>query len=592
MKKMGRAMERQTGKGKKRKGYGKGRLLLLMLLFRVNGLHIFSMWMEAAFALSLRKKGYSYLTAQNFEGFLSSPWTLAAFLSGFLLLLLLFLTELCILYAYLAQGGSASVSGSLGGGFLGVWRLLKTDFAGSLCAAFFLLPYLSLPYLLLAIRQSRLLSYLLTFLYKKILHKELVFLLLFLYFFAGLLLLFTLPVRLKTGGSFFRAVKKSVSLAKEKGAVLLVFLSGGHGGAALFMGAVYGVCIFLAVSYVRIFHEAGAMHVLLVVQERMLRILTAVFGAVDLTVTGWILFRCTGASETAGVPLLRQKSSRLLTGLLTAGALFVAFYYGRNPISIQQELYTGTQVTAHRGNARSAPENTMAAIKSAVKNKADFVEVDVQETKDQVLVLLHDPKLKRTTGYNKNIWDVNYKKVRTLDAGSWFQEKYAGEAIPTLEQALDYCKGKIYMNIEIKDNGHSEDTVSRVVDLIEEKDMVSWCSISSVNYNYLKEVKRQNPELRTGYIMSMAYGNVAMLQYADFVSVKYTCVDDAFVEKAHAAGKGVHVWTVNSRYNMQNMLLHQVDNIITDRPQLALKLLAEEAGEGDFFELLSYMIRL
>lgn len=104
-----------------------------------------------------------------------------------------------------------------------------------------------------------------------------------------------------------------------------------------------------------------------------------------------------------------------------------------------EEVYRweGILVSAHRGASRSAPENTLAAIRTAIEMGADIVEMDVRETKDGRLVLLHDSTLDRTTTGSGPLTDHTLEEIRPLDAGSWFSEEFAGEGIPTLEEALD-----------------------------------------------------------------------------------------------------------------------------------------------------------
>ncbi|MBQ8185145.1 MAG: hypothetical protein IJ036_05100 [Lachnospiraceae bacterium] len=234
-------------------------------------------------------------------------------------------------------------------------------------------------------------------------------------------------------------------------------------------------------------------------------------------------------------------------------------------------------VTAHRGAAWTAPENTMAAVKNAVNQLSDYVEIDVQETRDGVLVLLHDANLKRTTGLDREIWTVDYEEIENLDAGGWFQEAYEGETIPRLDQVLEYCRGKLLVNVEIKDNGHNEGIVKSVIQTIKDYDMLEQCVLSSMNYEFLCQAKELEPELVTGYILAEAGQDMELLQAADFVSVKYTCVTEEFVQKAHACGKEVHVWTVNSPGQIRRMILLQVDNLITDLPQMAAEVLEEES---------------
>jgi glycerophosphoryl diester phosphodiesterase len=255
------------------------------------------------------------------------------------------------------------------------------------------------------------------------------------------------------------------------------------------------------------------------------------------------------------------------------------------------ELDTTTMVTAHRGAAFTAPENTMAAMENAVNKLADYVEVDVQETSDGVLVLLHDNNLKRTTGYNRKIWDVTFDELETLDAASYFyKEEYAGEKVPTLDEVLDYCQGRMIVNIEVKSNNHNKDIVEKVVAMVEEKDMTDQCVITSMNYKFLQKVKELNPDITTGYVMSMTYGDVDKMEAADFLSVKYTYINEEFVKKAHSCGKAVHAWTVNTSYYMRRMLSLNVDNIITDRPELFVRIQAEEAGQESFVDLLRYVL--
>ncbi|MGN0335358.1 MAG: glycerophosphodiester phosphodiesterase [Lachnospiraceae bacterium] len=232
-------------------------------------------------------------------------------------------------------------------------------------------------------------------------------------------------------------------------------------------------------------------------------------------------------------------------------------------------------VTAHRGDSLHAPENTLESIRLAVEKKSDYVEIDVQETKDGVLVLLHDNNLKRTTGYNEKIWRTSYEKLQTLEAGGWFSRVYDGEPVPELASVLEYCRGKIRLNIELKSNGHNKDIAEKVVSCVQAQSMETECVITSMNYALLKEVKELAPEIKTGYIMNAAYGNLSDLKYADILSVKYSCVDEVFMLEAHTAGKAVHVWTVNNRQQMERMVRLQVDNIITDDPELARNVIAE-----------------
>ena len=268
--------------------------------------------------------------------------------------------------------------------------------------------------------------------------------------------------------------------------------------------------------------------------------------------------------------------------------VFYVYSVISNGTQIFRDLYAGTLVTAHRGGAKTAPENTLASLEAAINNLSDYAEIDVQETKDGELVLLHDNNLKRTTGVNWKIWETTLEEVKTLDAGSSFSADFAGEQVPTLREALELCRGRLELNIEVKNNHHNADVAVKTAEMITEMGMEDQCAISSMSYDFLKDVKEVNPQIRTGYIMSVAYGRVELLEYADFLSVHYDCVNERFMERAHEAGKEVHVWTVNSRKLMRRMKALGVDNIITDRPGVVREILMEDKTRAGFLELMRF----
>ena len=142
-------------------------------------------------------------------------------------------------------------------------------------------------------------------------------------------------------------------------------------------------------------------------------------------------------------------------------------------------------MTAHRGGAKTAPENTLASLEAAINNLSDYAEIDVQETKDGELVLLHDNNLKRTTGVNWKIWETTLEEVKTLDAGSSFSADFAGEQVPTLREALELCRGRLELNIEVKNNHHNADVAVKTAEMITELGMEDQCAISSMSYDFL-----------------------------------------------------------------------------------------------------------
>ena len=285
-----------------------------------------------------------------------------------------------------------------------------------------------------------------------------------------------------------------------------------------------------------------------------------------------------------------KKTGLALLGLFLAMSGFFLFDAAYNGNFISKSVAVQTRITAHRGSSSGAPENTMAALEKAVEEMADRAEIDVQETADGVIVLCHDTSLKRVAGINKKVSDLTLEQIKKLDVGSWFSSEYQGEQIPTLEEVMEYAKGKIDLNIEIKNLGNSSGLPEKVIELVEKHEMQEQCVITSTNRFYLKRVKDVNPEIRTGYIISAAYGNFYSDEFIDLISIRSSFVTERMIESAHEAGKAVHAWTVNGKVEMERLKQLGVDDMITDRPVLAREILYGEEAKANLLEYLRLVL--
>ncbi len=267
---------------------------------------------------------------------------------------------------------------------------------------------------------------------------------------------------------------------------------------------------------------------------------------------------------------IKQKNSiaygALLVGAIVLNGIYI-YLSVENKVNLNIYYSNYAQVTAHRGDSGHAPENTMAAITMAVENQADIVEIDVRQTKDGIFVIVHDESLERTTGINRNVGDVTYEYICRLDAGGYYSEEFVGEKIPTLEDALAYGKeNRVFYNIELKPETYYANYVEGVVALIEEYEYEDDCLIASSDYNALKEVKKISPDIKTVYIMTMVIGHVDDMEYADGFSVRHNYINKELVRSIHKNGKEIYAWTLNDEKKIKELLLLDVDGIITDNP--------------------------
>lgn len=234
-------------------------------------------------------------------------------------------------------------------------------------------------------------------------------------------------------------------------------------------------------------------------------------------------------------------------------------------------------VTAHRGASSVAPENTLSAMVAAVEAGAEFAELDVGLSRDGEVVLMHDRTLDRTTNGTGNLGDYSLEELRGLEAGSWFNQGFTGEPIPTLREVIRFAKGQLKLNIEIKNSQEEPTIAAAVVDIIRSEDFVEECMVTSFSRETIEEVKRIAPEIMTGFIFGEDYPDDVFQGGWEVLSSNHKVVDSTFVARAKEGGKKVHVWTVDDRDLMLRLIGLGVDGIISNRPALLLEVLAEES---------------
>ncbi|MBP5379968.1 MAG: glycerophosphoryl diester phosphodiesterase membrane domain-containing protein [Ruminococcus sp.] len=332
---------------------------------------------------------------------------------------------------------------------------------------------------------------------------------------------------------------------------------------------------------------------------KVLRYTWSVFTAVSAffsapAVMWWLTerFYADEKEEEIILPNVREKKLRvrtkaiIITGLLAASIVMNLSYFKalyRGNVNLNVGIITRTHVTAHRGFSKKAPENTLPAFQSAMDYGADFIELDVQLTRDDQLVVIHDDKLDRTTDGKGLVKNYTYEELTRLSAGSWFgkENEFDDVKIPLLSEVLDLVGKNIMLNIEIKKSGNPKATAEKVVEMIEEYGIVNSCYITSFSYPALKKVKQLNPKIKTAFIANLATStSYAQLPYIDAVSMNYLFVNQSVVNTAHHHGKRVFVWTVNRQSEMQKMMALGVDNIITDCPDKALEVVdSQKVGD-------------
>ncbi|MDO4490270.1 MAG: glycerophosphodiester phosphodiesterase family protein [Lachnospiraceae bacterium] len=575
-----------------------GVFLLYELMFRTLLIFLFTTGCSNLIEFLLNFHGYSYVTQGNYVKFLMHPSSAIGLLLFCLLILFLILYE-CSGLLLLFDAGDKGVRLSLSRLLFLSWNYsmnmlrkypVKWIFYLLLC-----LPNLYLHLLAWEMERARFIHIVVKDICKKTGIPNFTGLMV-VYFLVSVVFSTGLPFRIFGGEEEF--LPGPIAFSVRKGKQLKNLFQTMFLQARVFVVTELWyllsvvICVFCIRRFRPVYRYVSDTLFYGSILKLFLGFLIGFFGTVTILGHLYLVFRehreaCICWEEAE--PLQRERTITVVALLLTAalmlqeGSLFF-------PDTSDSQDYL--EITAHRGGAKFAPENTMAAIRYSIDTKADFAEIDVQETKDGEIVLMHDNWLGRTTGKRKYIWDLEYKDLQELEAGRHFSRGFEGEPIPTLREVIRECKGKLRLNIEIKANGHNDDIVSRVLQIIREEGFTSHCVITSMDYQFLREIKELCPEVITGYTLSMVYGRVEDMEAADFYSVKHTFVNRRLVNRVHEMGKKICAWTVNKRPPIRKVIDAGVDNVITDDPELVRK---ELMGEYDvipgFISLIKYMIQ-
>lgn len=256
--------------------------------------------------------------------------------------------------------------------------------------------------------------------------------------------------------------------------------------------------------------------------------------------------------------------------IVFVAAFFVAsgvFLY--NKYSYLSEEVRKPLVCAHRGDNVNAPENTLPAFELAASESLSWIELDVHQTSDGVIVCNHDSTIKRTAGMNMAIHDHTYAALSWHEIGSWMPGNFEHVKMTTLREALELAK-RTNMNVQVELKGHPSDVgfEENVLKVIYETDMRDNVMIISQDAKRLQRIKELDPGITKGYCMVIASGNLNDIDYTDNISIEETNVTPELVREMHAQGKKVFCWTVDIDDTVQYLVSCGVDVIGTDNPML------------------------
>lgn len=241
-----------------------------------------------------------------------------------------------------------------------------------------------------------------------------------------------------------------------------------------------------------------------------------------------------------------------------------------NTISLTKILYQPkSQIIAHRGYMAEGVENTIGSLRAAKKANADFVEMDIQQTKDQQFVVFHDSNLGRLANRSEQVKDLTLAELQEIQvsAGGFT------DSIPSFEAYLAVAKEiDMKLVVEVKLHGsESDDLEERLVKILQEAGVTKEYIVQSLDEGTIARVKALNEEIRTGYLVALNIGNLPKTS-ADIVVIEEFSLNNRLMEQARQQGKGIAVWTVNREELVRRAFHLNVDGIITNQPSQAYRI--------------------
>ncbi len=568
------------------------RFIAFELIYKLLLLSLGAPLLMLLLRITMRAANVNYISDEHVWVYLKNPATIAVLLLFLVFVAVCSLVELAALTACFScygKGGSLTVPGMFRCGWAAMKKTLRGGFSGfmrfaafmpliqfTLSSGVFMMPLL--PLLRSACRALNIGGGIAVAVYILL---ELLLLI------SLISSCYSLHYLILTKRSFNESIRESKRVTRGKRLKHAVSVV----AWGLFMVAAAAVITF-AVSFIVLLFIKGFSHPrkALISSMKVLRYGVDVFVAIaSFLAAPAVMCRLTGnffdevPAEEITLPERnsgksgRLKSAAVMAALvLVTGMMNISYLKGvyRGNISLNVGILSRTQITAHRGFSAAAPENTMYAFREAVDIGSDYIELDVQLSADGEVVVIHDSKVDRTTDGKGKVEDMTYAELTRLSAAYKYSghETYFDAKIPLLSEVLEEVGDDILLNIEIKDTGNTALTTEKTVELVREYGLANACYITSFSYNVLKNVKKLDPKIKTGLIANTAAIAFTGMNYIDAISINYLLASPSVVNTAHQNGKRVFVWTVDSEEDMKKMIAMGVDNIITNRPDRAAKL--------------------
>lgn len=403
-------------------------------------------------------------------------------------------------------------------------------------------------------------------------------------FYLNLRLIFTLPCLIIKGETFTKSIKDSWNITRKNKVRMvlniLMFL--------LSLGVVAVLLVTVVCIICNIIDKTGSNSLIQTVFYTFIDVVMFVFLVLSkISIVSILITYLDEASDYVMITEVKtpRMKTKLSSVLYTVLVLFLAGTVFMNGVRIynSSSVRNDTMKIAHRGYTKDAVENTIDSLESAAKHHADAVELDIQLTKDNHFVVIHDFNLKRLTGDPRDVKDVTLNEIKSLT----LKEDGRESKIPTLDDFIEKAK-ELDMNlfIELKPHGGEPDNYTDMfISKMKEHGVEKKFKAMSLDHNVMRKIKAQDPNIETGFLIPIQFGDFDNSD-VDFYAVEDFSYNQNLADETHKKGRKIYVWTINSDQRIAHYLYSSVDGIISDNLKDIRKLESSLKNGDNYFDKL------
>lgn len=557
-------------------------LILFGILYSLFTMFAFDVIQKGCFHLAMKVCGITYLGNNTIIEFFSSPFSwLMIFVSCICITFLSLLSTCSIIYAYNASRlkEKLTLKDLIGSGFNTAKRVFSKRNLALIPYMLLLMPFVGIFEITSASFSINIPGFIMDAIVANKLYSALYLALLLFLIVIVVNWILILPLFTIEGSDFIESRNKSNQLMKDNKMHFIIY------SLWIFLILMVALALIVALGFAsyyllsRIFNPELA--------EKIVIIMMVIIGCIYLfaykyisigSIATWFFKVSEEKGNELSNKIKKYTPSRLfliVTSILFVVAAFLSINNNTSSILYAHSNNIKPSIAAHRGDSVRAPENSMPAFELAIEEGvSDWIELDVHQTKDGVIVVSHDDYLGRI-GIEKYVHETTYEELMKYDSGKYFSKEYEGLRLCTLKEALELAKNKVAVQIEIKPTGFDDHIEEAVVDIIHSVDSIYPMVVLSMKDEPIKRIKEISPDITTIYCTIIASEGIENLEYADWYSIEESSINADLVSKIHTKGKKCFVWTINSKDNVQYLVDCNVDAILTDDPIMMYEALLE-----------------